>query len=255
MIKVLAIGNSFSQDALAYLHGIAEAGGVEIEACNLFIGGCSLEQHWNNILSGEAAYEYEKNGQSTGTYISIEAALCADEWDYVVTQQASHDSGMEQSYFPYIEDIAAFIRKKAPGARLALHQTWAYESDSLHPAFARYDYSQQEMFNRLSRAYSMASTAINAPLITSGGVIQILRGRPPFNYGHGGMSLCRDGFHMNIIYGRYLLGAVWYRFLTGNSLADNAYIPRTALAPNAVCDGKIIGILKGAVDELVRREE
>ena len=27
------------------------------------------------------------------------------------------------------------------------------------------------------------------------------------------MSLCRDGFHMSYLYGRYVLGAVWYRAL------------------------------------------
>ena len=32
------------------------------------------------------------------------------------------------------------------------------------------------------------------------------------------MSLCRDGFHMSLVYGRYLLGAVWYETLTGQSV-------------------------------------
>ena len=58
-MKLLSIGNSFSQDAQEWLHKIAVANGVELETTNLMIGGCSLETHWNNMKSGEAAYYLE----------------------------------------------------------------------------------------------------------------------------------------------------------------------------------------------------
>ena len=42
-VRVLAIGNSFSQDAVEqYLHELGEAEGYELVIGNLFIGGCSL---------------------------------------------------------------------------------------------------------------------------------------------------------------------------------------------------------------------
>ena len=59
MIKILAIGNSFSQDATHYLHQIGEADNIELKVVNLYIGGCSLERHWNNIQSEAAEYLYE----------------------------------------------------------------------------------------------------------------------------------------------------------------------------------------------------
>ena len=65
------------------------------------------------------------------------------------------------------------------------------------------------------------------------------------------MSICRDGFHMNVIYGRYLLAAVWYRMLTGNSVCSNSYIPSTRLAPNAVFDGEVLKVIKETVDMLI----
>ena len=49
MKKVLAIGNSFSRDATCYLHQIAKGAGVDAKIVNLYIGGCSLERHWQNI--------------------------------------------------------------------------------------------------------------------------------------------------------------------------------------------------------------
>ena len=42
-MKVLAIGNSFSNDAMRYLHGIAKADGVDMKTVNLFIGGCRFQ--------------------------------------------------------------------------------------------------------------------------------------------------------------------------------------------------------------------
>ena len=49
MKKILAIGNSFSEDAARYLHQTAKAAGVDTKVVNLFIGGCPLERHWKNI--------------------------------------------------------------------------------------------------------------------------------------------------------------------------------------------------------------
>ena len=45
MVKILAIGNSFSQDATRYMKEIAQSMGLEMLVVNLYIGGCSLEQH------------------------------------------------------------------------------------------------------------------------------------------------------------------------------------------------------------------
>lgn len=88
MIKLLSIGNSFSQDTQAYLHDMAAAGGISIKAGNLYIGGCSLKQHWENASGDHAAYSYEENGTETGRIVSIRQALQQDDWDIVTFQQA-----------------------------------------------------------------------------------------------------------------------------------------------------------------------
>ena len=40
-MKLLAVGNSFSQDACTFLHQTAQAQGLDLEVTNLYIGGCS----------------------------------------------------------------------------------------------------------------------------------------------------------------------------------------------------------------------
>lgn len=248
-MKLLAIGNSFSQDATHYLHQIAQADGVDMKVVNLYIGGCSLERHWNNIQNQAEEYLCEENGYSTEKYVSIQQALAMEDWDYIVTQQASHDSGIPETYYPYIELIAGYIREKAPQAELLLQETWAYEIDSLHSQFGNYGHSQQEMYERLSVAYRNAADKIGVRLIPCGDVIQELRKKPPFIYEQGGMSICRDGFHMNIIYGRYLLAATWYKTIVGKPISGNSYIPSTKLAPNAVCNEAVLRVVKETVDE------
>ena len=51
MKKILAIGNSFSQDATTYLPALCELSGIEARICNLYIGGCRLSLHHENMLS------------------------------------------------------------------------------------------------------------------------------------------------------------------------------------------------------------
>lgn len=251
MIKILAIGNSFSQDATYYLHQIAAADHVDMKVANLYIGGCSLERHWNNIQSESEEYLYEENGYSTETYVSIQKALSMEEWDYIVTQQASHDSGIIETYHPYLANMIAYIKEKCPKAEILLQKTWAYEIDSMHPGFCNYHQSQQEMYEKLTEAYESAAEQVGVRLIPCADVIQQLRKKEPFIYGHGGMSICRDGFHMNVIYGRYLLAATWYKTLTRRDICMNSYIPRTKLAPFAICNKRVLNVIKETVDEMV----
>ncbi len=248
MINILSIGNSFSQDATHYLHKIAEAGGVDTKVVNLYIGGCNLERHWSNVQSGAEDYLYELNGKSTEKYISVQEALREEKWDYIITQQASHDSGWSETYEPFLGNLVCYIRKQVPEAEILMQETWAYEIDSTHGNFPRYHNSQQEMYERLRKAYNAAADRHGLRLIPCGDIIQKLRENPPFIYEEGGISLCRDGFHMNYIYGRYALAAVWYKSITGNSVEDNTYIPMTSSAPDEKVDLEALKVIKCIIE-------
>lgn len=224
MLKILAIGNSFSQDATAYLYDIAKADKLEIKVVNLYIGGCSLETHWKNIEADAAAYDYELNGQHTDRKISIKEALQEEGWDYVTLQQVSNTSGQLESYYPYIKLVSAYVRQHAPAAMQLLHQTWAYEIDSDHGAFINYHNNQQEMYLALTHAYGEVAKDLSISIIPCGKVIQQLRTSPVFDYANGGISLCRDGFHMNLVYGRYAVAAVWYEVILKRNIQGNSFL-------------------------------
>jgi len=223
-MKLLSIGNSFSQDAQEWLHQIAVANGVDLETTNLMIGGCSLETHWNHMTDGETAYYLEQNGKNMERMVTLEEGLALDTWDVVTVQQVSHHSGQPQTYIPYLTDLVAYVQEKCPGAKIYFHQTWAYEIDSDHGGFANYNRDQQEMYRRICDCAQMACRLIDAVVLPSGPVVQYLReNAPAFDYKNGGLSLNRDGFHLSWDYGRYAAAATWYKVLTGNIPAVNAF--------------------------------
>lgn len=216
-MNILSIGNSFSQDAQRYLHRIAKADGVALNTFNLYIGGCPLSRHYRNMLSGEAAYDLQMNGESTGFSVSLDEALLNRDWDVVTVQQASHQSNNYDAYQPYLEELAEHIRLCAPKAKLAVHQTWAYEqgSQKLCELLGYSDYKQ--MLSDVVNAYDSAASAIQADLlIPSGRVLGEL-------LACGVEKVHRDTYHASYGLGRYALGLIWYKALTGNDVMGNTF--------------------------------
>lgn len=224
-MKILSIGNSFSTDAHKWLSQIAADGGVEIEAYNLYIGRCPLDKHWNNFCSGAADYELQLGGETIRPS-SINAALAMEKWDVITIQQGSALSGLWDTYQPYLTDLYREVKALHPAARYYLHQTWSYEIDSPHEAFANYGCDQRKMYEMISAAYQKASEAIGAPFLPVGDAIQFLRENTrEFDYKNGGLSLTRDGHHMSWLYGRYAAALVWYGVLTGKDVRGIGFVP------------------------------
>ena len=213
-MNILAIGNSFSQDATTYLPQLAKADGVDLTVINLYIGGCSLERHYKNIMADAPEYDLQFNGESTKVKVSIRQALISRRWDIVVTQQCSPKCTNYGTYQPYLDKLAEYIRFYAPTAELVIHQTWAYERDSarLHDLMG---YSRPEyMYRDLRDAYAKAAKAVGARIIPSGDAFIRLALR--------GISHHRDTFHASKGLGRYTLALTWYETLTGRPAIGNA---------------------------------
>jgi hypothetical protein len=246
MIKVLAIGNSFSDDARTYIPQIAAASGIDLMIGNLYIGGCQLDVHDKNATEDAVAYHYTKTGYPARA-ASIREALEEEDWDFVTMQQASHFSGLWETYQPYLTRLSEYVKKYAPQAEQLIHETWAYETTSGHGGFARYDRDQMKMYTMLRECYERAAHEIgDVRIIPCGDAMQIARSYPIFDYAAGKRSLNRDGFHASWTHGRYLLGLVWVEMLTGADLSDNAFVPQLAEYPNDTPTAEEIAALKKA---------
>ena len=217
-MNVLCIGNSFSQDATRYLHQISDD---EIFVRNLYIGGCSLETHWNNIVNENEYYEYQKNGRML-KMTSINAALKKKKWDFITVQQVSQDSGMPDTYEPYLSDILAFLRESCPKAEIVFHRTWAYDDNSTHGGFVNYNRDRKTMINAIIETSNHFATKHGLRVIPNGEAVEMARDLPEFQ---NELNINRDGFHLSLDYGRYLAGLVMYGFFTGKEATKVTYEP------------------------------
>lgn len=237
MIKVLSIGNSFSQDATRYLEEIAQG---QIFSRNCYIGGCSLEMHWNNIAADAPLYAYEAATQKLED-ISIRQALLKEDWDWVTIQQVSHLTGREETYEPYIGEIIRYVKELKKDVKLAFHRTWAYDPGCTHGGFPYYDCSQKKMYREIVRVTGDFAQKYSLSVIGAGDAIQKLRGIKEFCMEEGGMSLTRDGFHLSLDYGRYAAGLVWYTFFTGKSAETVRFMPENT-------DPRLIDVIRKNVE-------
>lgn len=222
-IRVLCIGNSFSWDAVEQeLVPLCHQAGVEVEVHNLYYGGCSLQQHAEFLLKDTAAYSHRVCTNACPRIIkdtiSLREALQNGEYDYISLQQASHDSGIRASYEPWLSLLIDSVRAYQPRARLCWMQTWAYSQDAKHPAYPRYHNNQTEMWDSIQVCTkSLIANRSSFIVIPCGAAIQNARQTKL------GDTLCRDGYHLNYVYGRYTAACVWYEILTGKDVRKNKY--------------------------------
>lgn len=210
-MKILSIGNSFSQDSTALLQLLTD----KITARNLYIGGCSLDMHAANIENDAAKYELQENGEKMqNALVGVKEALISDKWDYITVQQVSGRSGVYESFYPYLGELLDYVRKYSD-AEIVLHETWSYEIGSGHPDFAIYNSDREQMAQAIKETYEKVSAKENLRIIRVGEAVQNLRAKPSFDYKNGGLSLTRDGFHLSLSYGRLLAASVWCKFFTG----------------------------------------
>ena len=242
-MKVLAIGNSFSQDATRYLKGIAHADGVDMKVVNLYIGGCPLRRHYINALEDKKDYSLEFAGETTGFYVSIKEALISDEWDVVTLQQASRYSISYDTYQPYLTFLAEYVRKYSPKAKLLIHETWAYEDGSSRLCEVLGYANRQEMLSDIKEAYQLAAQAIHADgIIPSGEVLNAMLDA-------GIPTVHRDSYHVSYGLGRYALGLTWYAALTGMDVTQNSFS-----ALDEAADWEHLQITRTCVSQLVNKQ-
>ena len=225
-VRILAIGNSFSQDAVEqYLHELAEAEGISTIIGNMFIGGCSLERHVKNARDNAPAYAYRKIGtdgkKREKGKMSLEAVLADEDWDYVSLQQASPFSGMYETYEASLPELIEYVKARLPKkTKLMLHQTWAYASTSKHSGFKNYNCNQLTMYQAIADAVKKAAKANKIKIVIPSGTA-IQNARTSFIGDH----LNRDGYHLDVKIGRYTAACTWFERIFKHNVVGNPYAP------------------------------
>ncbi|MBQ9892513.1 MAG: DUF4886 domain-containing protein [Bacteroidales bacterium] len=243
-LRILAIGNSFSEDGLEYLPDLLEAAGVHnVIVGKLYIGGCSLERHCREYRGDLKNYRYSKSVKNEWVKeegVGILRGIEDEPWDIVTMQQNSGSSGIYETYNPWFGELVSIVRKHCSntGARIYWHQTWAYSRNSDHREFPKYGRDQKTMYEAIldcNRRLLSDNPAI-AGVIPDGASTMFVRTSKL----NDSKDITRDGYHQNYQYGRYTLACTWYEALvapfTGKSVKGNKCLLKASgreLSPKA----------------------
>jgi hypothetical protein len=271
-VRLFLIGNSFSQNAARYLPDLAKEGNQNLIIQRAEIWGCSLQKHWELAKLAEANPDDPKGRPYQGK--SLRMLLSEGTWDIVSLQQLSKLSGDVGTYLPYIDRLCALIKELQPDAKVVLHQTWAYRSDSKD--FSQVSENQlatssKEMWKKSRAVYHQVADRLGADIVPVGDAFWkastgpfAFRKDKSFNYEnpvypelpdqtnslHAGYfwgkekTLRFDSHHANIA-GCYLGSLVWYRFLFGESLEQLHFVPEAVSEDFA-------GYLKNVANSVVK---
>lgn len=230
-LKVLMIGNSFSICNLRQMPHIAKAMGKELDIASLYIGGCSLERHWNNVVATDKnpalrQYRFDRVVDTKKVVedgkANIQEALQMDKWDVVTIQQYSAFSWRPETYHPFGDSLVAKIRALAPQAKIVMQETWSYPP--WDKRLKDFGFDQKEMYRRLHAAYAAFANKHALEIIPVGTAAEIVPER--------NRLFTAPDIHFNGE-GEYLQGLVFTAYLFGVQVEECFYKPANMVSVRA----------------------
>lgn len=227
-LKILCVGNSFSVDTMQYVPNIAANLGIEkIRLGNLYIGGCSINRHWENVKNNSKAYKYYTNNGAEWKHIcdvGIEETVGSEDWDWISIQHGTGDGSrytLEESY-QNLPCLIEFIRSKtSPKTKVAFNMAWVMESYGTHPEIRSYEGNQMLMYQNLTELTERLILPMKGldRISPAGTAIQNARATQLCD------RLSRDGFHLSLDIGRYIAGLTFLKALTDVNIDNVTWIP------------------------------
>ena len=217
-IKILAIGNSFSINAMNYMFDLLTQLGVDenkIVLATAYYGGASLNYHANNARNDTPnSYDpifFRKNGicDWTNPKRSLKQMIQLDYWDIITLQQSSTFSFDPSTYNKDLDDLIEYVQKYALNQdfKLGWHMTWS--NSYANPSWSGENHGY--ICNTV-QAKILTNSAFDF-IIPAGTAIQNARGQ------FGDSSCTADGSHLNS-FGTYIAGAIWVKTITGYDIAN-----------------------------------
>lgn len=219
-IKVLGIGNSFSDNGTKYLYHAFKALGVEdVITANVWIGGTNFTNHYNNVKLNTSSYMYDKNSTGNIDYQggkTLQYALQDEEWDYVILTCTSYSPivGYDIEALNFLID---YIHDNVNNSnvQIGFQATWADHKDSLNSAFTYYDYDQIRMYEACLNSANEIIAPVEGIDFIIYSVTAIQNGRTSY-YGD---NFTADGHHLNKV-GEFLAGLTWALTISNWSVDD-----------------------------------
>ncbi len=225
-LKVLFIGNSFSECTVYLLHDVATSLGIDLLVEDMYIAGCPIDDHYYNLKNG--VNKYKRRYWNGGTWAesenfdqSLETVLASEKWDFISVQQASAYSGVESSYsniYNFIDLIKTKLIDKNH-TRFVFNMTWAYDIGSPNEGFANYGNNQATMYQSILSCTQKLDRNVIDIIIPNGTAVQNNR------TSYIGDVHTYDGTHLTYPYGDFIASLTAIKSLTGISIDNITYTP------------------------------
>ena len=229
IVRIFTVGNSFSADVVeSFLYDMAKEAGIKLIIGNACRGGFGVRMQWLDIVNGTADTDYRKinsdRSYSITTGHSLYELLTDEPWDIITFQQLSQESGMYNTYKPYLQNLIDYVKSNAinPNAKLGFIMTWPYAQNHHSSGYRYYQENQEIMFNAIldATAQTMQEHPDLTFLVPCGTAVQNLRSS------FIGDNVDRDGSHLSFYSGRYLAAYTFYATIFGEEMAiQNDYMP------------------------------
>ncbi|MBO4216529.1 MAG: DUF4886 domain-containing protein [Clostridia bacterium] len=213
-LRILAVGNSFSQDSVEYLPALLRSAGIPCVVGDLYNPGCTMQRHVESAAAGKGIYNYLKNTGCEWTdrpETPLSFALADEDWDIITIQEASRLTGFPESFGEWLSPLLDLVTAAHPRARIGWNMTWAYQSDSPNSHFPSYGRDQTRMYEMICarvKEFILPEKRISF-VIPVGTAVQ--NARSSFL----GDTLTRDGSHLSLGFGRFLASLTWACAVSG----------------------------------------
>jgi len=221
-LRLLAIGNSFTDDALYFVCNMLGNLGVDADTYSVYIAAheaASLKQ-WPDVVNNESMLNlYYCGGKRMDVETGTLKQLLAQPWDVVVLTQYSGDAINYKTFNPWLHYMIDAIQQYClnPEVTLVWQMAWSYNDTHVTT------YSNYERWSLIAHATQqmMQNDGIDV-LIPVGTAIQNARNTAL----NSESQLTRDGWHLNEGVGRYIAACTVIQSLFapvyGISILDNS---------------------------------
>lgn len=240
-IKVLFLSNSFGDDTIEYMPQITKELGINVDIYNLYIGGCSINTHIDNLINDKKLYSLrsfnkEKEVWETTDETSSKQFIASIPWNYLVLQQSSYYSGLENG-LDGIQDLLDLIKPLLLNKKTKFiwNMTWAY------PKHSDLEIFEQAFQKDQKKMYQAILDNVKKDVVPNKEFSLIIPNGTALMYAREHVSdtlLHRDGFHLSFDYGRFLAGLTATRTIFNIDISGVKYRPENT--SKDICE-----ILKG----------
>ncbi len=211
-IKILAIGNSLTDDSCQYLHDILHGlGFTDVTIGKAWIGGSTISDHAVNMKFDNAKYTWEYFNEQSGRWVvdGVKRPLsyCVDfaEWDYVTLQNSGWGMAMSEHMDPVSLNYAVdYVVQETEDAIPLWYMTPAYRV----PTIQNYLGPNATQLYHFEQGVKMVQERV-LPIKAYMGVIPTLASMQNFRTAYGDRITNRDDVHMSYPVGCVISGVAW----------------------------------------------